>query len=73
MILSWASRLIQVLDIFINCLYFDPPVMMYNFSDYVAACKASNAHDFISQFPKEYQTDVGEGSMMVQYLSYTKS
>ena len=31
----------------------------------IEACKASNAHDFISSFPEGYQTDVGEGSLMV--------
>lgn len=34
-------------------------------SDYVKACKASYAHDFIMQFPQGYDTEVGEDSMMV--------
>ena len=33
--------------------------------DVVDACKASNAHDFVSTFPQGYATDVGEGSTMV--------
>ena len=33
--------------------------------DIVEACKASNAHDFIQSFPKGYDTDIGEGSIMV--------
>merc|ERR1712146_736 len=33
--------------------------------DYIEACKASYAHDFIMQFPKGYDTEVGEGSIMI--------
>ena len=33
--------------------------------DITEACTASNAHDFISSFPKGYDTDIGEGSIMV--------
>jgi ABC-type multidrug transport system fused ATPase/permease subunit len=33
--------------------------------DIIAAAKASNAHDFIMSFPNQYDTDVGESSMMV--------
>ena len=33
--------------------------------DIVQACRASNAHDFIQSFPKGYDTDIGEGSIMV--------
>ena len=33
--------------------------------DIVETCKASNAHDFIQTFPKAYDTDIGEGSIMV--------
>ena len=33
--------------------------------DVIDACKASNAHDFISTFQQGYHTDVGESSMMV--------
>jgi ABC-type multidrug transport system fused ATPase/permease subunit len=29
------------------------------------ACRASNAHDFITTFPNKYDTDIGEGSIMV--------
>ena len=34
-------------------------------SDVLDACIASNAHDFISKFPQGYDTDVGQGSIMV--------
>ena len=34
-------------------------------SDFIEACKASYAHDFIMQFPNGYDTEVGEGSIMV--------
>jgi ATP-binding cassette subfamily B (MDR/TAP) protein 1 len=34
-------------------------------SDITDASKAANAHDFILGFPKQYDTDVGEGSIMV--------
>ena len=34
-------------------------------SDFIEACKASYAHDFIMQFPDGYNTEVGEGSIMV--------
>ncbi len=33
--------------------------------DIIRACIASNAHEFIKTFPQGYQTDVGEGSVMV--------
>jgi ATP-binding cassette subfamily B (MDR/TAP) protein 1 len=33
--------------------------------DIVDACIASNAHDFIKSFPQGYDTDIGEGSIMV--------
>ena len=33
--------------------------------DIVETCKASNAHDFIQSFPQGYDTDIGEGSIMV--------
>ena len=33
--------------------------------DVVEAAKASNAHDFIMSFPEKYETDVGQGSVMV--------
>jgi ATP-binding cassette subfamily B (MDR/TAP) protein 1 len=33
--------------------------------DIVDACIASNAHDFITSFPQGYNTDIGEGSIMV--------
>jgi len=33
--------------------------------DVIEACKASNAHDFITTFPQGYDTDIGEGSIMV--------
>jgi ABC-type multidrug transport system fused ATPase/permease subunit len=33
--------------------------------DVIEAAKASNAHDFIMQFSNKYETDVGEGSIMV--------
>jgi ATP-binding cassette subfamily B (MDR/TAP) protein 1 len=31
----------------------------------VDACKESHAHEFITDFPKQYDTDVGDGSIMV--------
>merc|ERR1712146_98777 len=34
-------------------------------TDIVEAATASNAHNFISEFTKGYETDVGEGSIMV--------
>ena len=34
-------------------------------SKVIEACKLSNAHDFISDFTQSYDTDVGEGSIMV--------
>ena len=34
-------------------------------SDVLEACRASNAHDFIAGFPNGYETDVGQGSIMV--------
>lgn len=34
-------------------------------SDVMDACIASNAHDFIVTFPQGYDTDVGQGSIMV--------
>ncbi len=34
-------------------------------SDVIEASKAANAHDFISTFPQQYDTDVREGSIMV--------
>jgi ATP-binding cassette subfamily B (MDR/TAP) protein 1 len=33
--------------------------------DVLEAAKASNAHEFIMQFANKYETDVGEGSIMV--------
>jgi ABC-type multidrug transport system fused ATPase/permease subunit len=33
--------------------------------DVLEAARASNAHEFISNFSKQYDTDVGEGSIMV--------
>jgi ATP-binding cassette subfamily B (MDR/TAP) protein 1 len=33
--------------------------------DVIEACKLSNAHDFISTFTDQYETDIGEGSIMV--------
>eukprot|EP01034_Spumella_vulgaris_P039260 gene39260-48499_t len=33
--------------------------------DIIDACIASNAHDFIKSFPQGYDTDIGEGSIMV--------
>jgi ABC-type multidrug transport system fused ATPase/permease subunit len=33
--------------------------------DIIESCKASHAHDFVSKFPQLYQTEVGEGSIMV--------
>ena len=33
--------------------------------DVVQAAQAANAHDFISNFPEQYNTDVGESSIMV--------
>ena len=33
--------------------------------DVIAACVDSNAHEFIVGFPSQYDTDVGEGSIMV--------
>ena len=33
--------------------------------DIIIAAKQSNCHDFIMNFPLQYQTDVGENSMMV--------
>lgn len=33
--------------------------------DIIEAAKLSNAHDFIVQFTNGYNTDVGEGSIMV--------
>ena len=33
--------------------------------DIKEACIASNAHDFITSFPQGYDTDIGEGSIMV--------
>ena len=33
--------------------------------DVLIASKMSYAHDFISSFPQGYDTDVGEGSVMV--------
>ena len=37
--------------------------------DIVRACKLSHCHEFITTFPKGYDTDVGEGSIMVFLLS----
>ena len=34
-------------------------------SDVLDTCIASNAHDFIVKFPQGYDTDVGQGSIMV--------
>ena len=34
-------------------------------SDVIEACKQSNAHEFITGFTQGYNTDVGEGSVMV--------
>ena len=34
-------------------------------ADIIDATKAANAHDFIMNFPSQYKTDVGEGSIMV--------
>lgn len=33
--------------------------------DIIRAAKESNAHEFVSNFPAKYHTDVGEGSIMV--------
>jgi ATP-binding cassette subfamily B (MDR/TAP) protein 1 len=33
--------------------------------DVLSASRAAHAHDFIMSFPKQYETDVGEGSIMV--------
>jgi ABC-type multidrug transport system fused ATPase/permease subunit len=35
-------------------------------NEVVDACKLSYAHDFITTFPQGYQTDVGEGSIMIR-------
>ena len=34
-------------------------------SDIIESSKAANAHDFILGFPNQYDTDVGEGSIMI--------
>lgn len=42
--------------------------------DVIEACNASNAHDFIVNFTQGYETDIGEGSIMVSggiYISYS--
>ena len=39
--------------------------MSFNDTDYIDACRASNAHDFITAFPNGYETD---GSLPYNYF-----
>lgn len=32
-------------------------------NDYMHSCKSANAHDFIMDFPEQYDTDIGEGNI----------
>jgi ABC-type protease/lipase transport system fused ATPase/permease subunit len=56
-----SGSMIFLLFLFVFHLFFDLAVD----ADITDACKASHAHEFISQFPHGYNTDVGEGSIMV--------